>query len=434
MEGPISRQSLCVVVRHWATASLPHRTLVRAALSALDFVARFAVLGLALAFIVILLKPSLADRLRSGMADTAVPESQAVPAASVAPVVPPATVVPGDDKPGVGQGDVVSYSQAVRRAAPSVVSIYADKVVTERPVRLLPDAALQRFSGISIGKPRRRLERALGSGVVVTEDGFVLTNHHVIRDASNIHIVLPDGRVTAARVIGSDPETDLAVLKVDGDELPTMPLDVDMEPQVGDVVLAIGNPFGLGQTVTQGIVSALGRNELNLTTFEDFIQTDAAINEGNSGGALIDARGRLIGINTFVLGRLRAGAEGISFAIPRRTAQAVFEQIVAHGSVTRGWLGAEYSAVNHVPGTAGLTQPGVELAAVYEAGPAALAGLRPGDVLLRFDGESIAGESALRDREAGLAPGTTTRIEGLRAGVPFNVEIVLGRRPNVPAT
>jgi serine protease DegQ len=379
-------------------------------LHSLMFLARFAVLGLALAFLVVLFRPDLGERLRSRLG-----ESPAPPA--------------GVAGPAPGAAGPVSYADAVRRAAPSVVSIYTARVVTERPIQLLPNPTLQRFSGITLGQPRRRLERALGSGVLVSPDGYVLTNHHVIARADEIQLVLWDGRTTRARLVGSDPETDLAVLKIDGSNLPAMDLDDARPVAVGDVVLAIGNPFGLGQTVTQGIVSGLGRNQLNLSTYEDFIQTDAAINEGNSGGALVTARGELIGINTFVLGRL-AGAEGIGFAIPLATARAVLDQIVDHGVVIRGWLGAEYGDAPILPGGLPPGSPrGVAITAVYPGGPADLAGLRPGDVLLAFNLQDIADQSDLRDREAALAPGTRVVLAGLRAGVPFSTEVQLVQRP-----
>jgi S1-C subfamily serine protease len=318
----------------------------------------------------------------------------------------------------------------VARAAPSVVSIYVSKVVTERLPVLLANPTLQRFSGITLGPPRQRLQRAQGSGVIVAADGYILTNYHVVEDANEIQIVLWDGRATAARVIGSDRDTDLAVLKIEGTNLPAMNLADDQGMRVGDVVLAIGNPFGLGQTVTQGIVSGLGRNQLNLTTYENFIQTDAAINEGNSGGALINARGDLIGINTFVVGRRTAVAEGIGFAIPLAIARAVFDQILDHGVVIRGWLGAEYGDAPVLPGglPAGATR-GVALTVVYPGGPAERAGLRSGDVLLELDGELIVDQLDLRDREAAWQPGNRVSVAGLRAGLPFSAEIELTQRP-----
>jgi serine protease DegQ len=297
--------------------------------------------------------------------------------------------------------------------------------VTERPI-LMPNPTLQRFTGITLGPLRQRLQRAQGSGVIVAPDGYILTNHHVVASADEIQIVLWDGRVTRARVVGSDKDTDLAVLKIDGNNLPALALDASAR-RVGDVVLAIGNPFGLGQTVTQGIVSGVGRNQLNLTeaAYADFIQTDAAINEGNSGGALVDAQGDLIGINTFVLGR----AEGISFAIPAATAKAVFEQIVEHGVVVRGWLGAEYGDAPILPGELPADAArGVALTQVWPGGPADQAGLQPGDLLLQLDGRDIVDQTDLRQREAALAPGTRVSIVGLRAGVPFTTQMVLTQR------
>jgi S1-C subfamily serine protease len=267
--------------------------------------------------------------------------------------------------------------------------------------------------------------------VLVSDDGYIVTNHHVVAGADEIQTVLWDGRVTRARIVGSDAETDLAVLRIEGANLPAMSLDASPALRVGDVVLAIGNPFGLSQTVTQGIVSGLGRDKLNVATYEDFIQTDAAINIGNSGGALVNANGELVGINTSVLsGRAAAGIEGIGFAIPVATARNVFDQIVDHGLVIRGWLGAEYGDAPVLPG--GLppgSARGVALTLVYNGGPADEAGLRPGDVLLQFDGQDIIDQSDLRAREAALAPGAQVEIEGLRAGVPFNIQLSLTQRP-----
>jgi serine protease DegQ len=379
----------------------------------LAFFARFAVLGLAIAFVLVLLRPDWGDALRARL--------------GAHPVVQPAA-------PAVARAPL-SYADAVQRAAPSVVSIYTARVVTEQ-LRLLPDPTLQRFSGIPLGPPRRRLERALGSGVIVSDDGYVLTNHHVVDGADEIQLVLWDGRAsrgrlptTRARVVGSDPDTDLAVLKIEGRNLPAMALDNEVAVAVGDVVLAIGNPFGLGQTVTQGIVSGLGRDQLKLQAYEDFIQTDAAINQGNSGGALVTARGELIGINTFVLGRM-IGAEGIGFAIPLATARSVLEQIVEHGVVIRGWLGIEYGDAPILPGGLAPGAPrGVAISAVYPGSPADHIGLRPGDVLLSFNQQAIEDVADLRDREAALAPGSEATLGGLRAGVPFSATVQLAQRP-----
>ena len=266
--------------------------------------------------------------------------------------------------------------------------------------------------------------------MIVSRDGYLLTNYHVIADAEDIMVVLWDGRVTRARIIGSDRDTDLAVLRIDGSDLPAVELDPEIPLAVGDVVLAIGNPFGLGQTVTQGIVSGLGRNQLKLSTYQDFIQTDAAINRGNSGGALVNARGELVGINTAVLSRLLPDAEGIGFAIPVATAKLVLEQIVQHGVVIRGWLGAEYGDAPMLPGGLLPGAPrGVAVTNVYRGSPADQAGLEPGDVLLKINGDDIADQNDLRNREAALDPGTTVHLGGLRAGVPFSADLTLSQRP-----
>jgi serine protease DegQ len=376
----------------------------------LAFLLKSIVVGLAAAFLILLLRPDLGAGLR----------------ARVAPV----PALPGSaESPPVSRGEglgMVSYGDAVDRAAPSVVSVYVSKIVTERPI-LIPNPTLERFTGITLGPLRQRLQRAQGSGVIVGADGYILTNHHVVAGANEIQTVLWDGRVTRARIVGTDRDTDLAVLKIDGSNLPALTLREGRDARVGDVVLAIGNPFGLGQTVTQGIVSGLGRNQLNLSSavYADFIQTDAAINEGNSGGALVDAYGELVGINTFVLGR----AEGISFAIPAATAKLVFDQIVEHGMVIRGWIGADYGDAPVLPGALPVDAArGVALTQVHPGGPADQAGLRPGDLLLTVDGGDIIDQSDLRGREASLVPGSKVTVTGLRAGVPFSAELTLTQR------
>lgn len=385
------------------------------------FLLQSVVLGLAVAFLVNLLAPGIGARLRSRFG------LEPVSVATTTPLDPSAST----------RTPPLSYADAVQHAAPSVVSVYVNKLVTERPI-LIPNPTVQRFSGITLGLPRQRLQRAQGSGVLVSTDGYILTNHHVVAGANDIQIVLWDGRVTPATITGTDRETDLAVLKIDGSNLPAMSLEPTGPLRVGDVVLAIGNPFGLGQTVTQGIVSGLARSQAMLAGSEnaqafpavDFIQTDAAINAGNSGGALVDARGNLVGINTFVLGRMSMDAEGIGFAIPAATARDVLGQIVQHGHVTRGWLGAEYADAPTTPGALS-TEPmrGVVLTALYAGAPAAEAGLRPGDILLGLDGADIIDQFDLRTREAALAPGTEVRLSGTRAGVPFETRVQLMQRP-----
>ena len=385
------------------------------------FLLQCAAFGLAAAFLIGLFVPDAGPRLRARL-------GLGTPVATVDPAsVPPA---------GVDSGPV-SYADAVQRAAPSVVSVYVNKLVTERPI-LIQNPTMQRFSGITLGLPRQRLQRAQGSGVLVSSDGYILTNHHVVAGANDIQIVLWDGRVTAAHVVGTDRDTDLAVLRIEGSHLPAMSLESPKPLRVGDVVLAIGNPFGLGQTVTQGIVSGLARSQAllggpeNAQSFPavDFIQTDAAINAGNSGGALVDAHGNLIGINTFVLGRMSMDAEGIGFAIPAAAARDVLAQIIEHGVVVRGWLGAEYVDTPAQPGALPTDSlRGVVLSALYANGPAAQAGLRPGDVLLTLNGIDIIDQFDLRSRETALAPGTEITLGGLRAGVPFEIRARLIQRP-----
>jgi serine protease DegS/serine protease DegQ len=376
------------------------------------FVLQFVVVGLAAAFLIGLAWPGAGGLLRGGFGGHASHSARQAGAS---------------DGAG-GLHGPASYADAVARAAPAVVNIYADKIVTERPVRIFRDPLLQQFLGGVAGPAMRRREKSLGSGVIFTSDGYVLTNNHVISGANDIQVMLHDGRVAHARVIGSDPDTDLAVLKINASQLPTIGVDPD-PPRVGDVVLAIGNPFGIGQTVTMGIVSALQR-QLSLSPYEDFIQTDAAINSGNSGGALVNAKGQLVGINTAMLDR-DVGAQGIGFAIPVRTATRVLEQIVEHGRVVRGWLGVEVgnvvvSADSGLPGAA----RGATVVDVYPGGPAAQAGLQPGDILLKMDRHPIIDPADLRTREAKLAPGSKVEVSGLRTGEPFSTEVVLAQRPS----
>ena len=363
-------------------------------LRALAFLMQFATLGLAAAFVITRLFPERFE--------------QAAPTAHAS------------IQPGTGP---FSYSDAVGRAAPSVVNIYTRKVVTAQPYRIFGDPMLQRYSGITLLPPQRRLSQSLGSGVIVRDDGYILTNNHVIADADGILVGLRDGRVTPARVIGSDRETDLAVLKIEGANFPAAEFANEQPLAVGDVVLAIGNPFGIGQTVTQGIISATGRNQLNLSRFEDFIQTDAAINLGNSGGALVNARGELVGVNTAMFGQ----GQGISFAIPAPAASRVLAQIIEHGYVIRGSIGADYTAAPPRPSDPGAPR-GVQLQLVVPGGPADLAGLQAGDLLLRFNGMGLEDEGDLRAAESALAPGSKAVIEGQRAGVPLQVEVTLVQR------
>ncbi len=314
-----------------------------------------------------------------------------------------------------------SYSAAVQRAAPSVVNIVARRLVTEQPFRVFSDPVLQRFTGVPAGPQRSRLQRVLGAGVLVREDGYVLTNFHVVQGAGDILAELSDGRVTPAQVVGTDRDTDLAVLKIAGKGFAALPAAPAGSLDVGDIVLAIGNPLGYGQTVTLGIVSATGRNQTSLSRYEDFIQTDAAINQGSSGGALVNAKGELVGINS----ALSSQGQGIGFAIPVAAALRVLDQIIRHGHVVRGWMGAEYTdaALSASP----LAEPvsGAQIALVLPGGPADRAGIRQGDIVQKFGGETISDEAELRGRESSSAPGATVRVQGQRGGAPFNADVTL---------
>jgi serine protease DegS/serine protease DegQ len=384
------------------------------------FIGQFITLGLAAAFVVSVFSPDLVENMRRHFSVSEVPSTGTPSVAHSAPAHPNSALESSD-------AVTVSYATAVARAAPAVVSIYANKVVSTGPQVLMPtNPVLQRmFPGIIIGPPLKRREQSLGSGVIVSADGYVLTNNHVIQGAQEIEIVLYDGGATRARVIGSDAETDLAVLKIDAPNLPSIAIADQTPPNVGDVVLAIGNPFGLGRTVTMGIVSALGR-QLKASTYEDFIQTDAAINRGNSGGALVNAHGELVGINSDIFSP-SGGNIGIGFAIPVSTAKAVLDQIVAHGRVIRGWLGAEYADPASMQ--APCAKHGVCVVGVYANGPAALAGIKPGDALLTLDGKPITNQLELRNHEASLAPGTQVHLTGERNGVTFSLDAKLQERP-----
>jgi Do/DeqQ family serine protease len=396
------------------------------------FVAQCVTLGLATAFVASIVSPTLVERVRHALGEpsAAVPAGPLPRAAEEVPSVTqsaPGHLANAEAEHAAGTENLtVSYATAVARAAPAVVNIYANKVVTTRQYLVPTNPVFQRmFPGIAIGVPQKRATQSLGSGVIVNAEGYILTNNHVIQGAEEIQAVLFDGRAEHASVVGTDAETDLAVLKIDARNLPSIAVADKTPLNVGDVVLAIGNPFGLSRTVTMGIVSALGR-QLKLSTYEDFIQTDAAINEGNSGGALVNAYGELVGINSNIFSP-SGGSVGIGFAIPVGTAKAVLDQIVAHGHVVRGWLGAEYADA------ASMQQPCAEqgtcVVGVYKPGPAASAGLQPGDVLLTLNGEPIANQLDLRNREAALAPGTKVELGGMRSGSPLKFDITLQERP-----
>ena len=323
----------------------------------------------------------------------------------------------------------VSYAGAVERAAPAVVNIYSSRVVESDQHPLMSDPFFRQFFGDDV-PARQRMLSSLGSGVIVSEDGYVLTNHHVIGGADQIQVALRDGRETLAEVIGTDPESDLAVLRIDLASLPVIELADSTEVAIGDVSLAIGNPFGVGQTVTMGIISATGRSHLGLNAYEDFIQTDAAINPGNSGGALVNAEGALVGINTAIFSR-SGGSQGIGFAIPANLARNILEELVTQGRVIRGWLGIEAQELNpELAASFGLQAPrGVVIAGVVPGGPADEAGLQPGDVLLAIDNRPILDARVTMADIAAVAPGESLPLTVVRGGETLEVTLEVGERP-----
>ena len=319
-----------------------------------------------------------------------------------------------------------SLSAAAKKASPSVVSIN-----TASHKQNQPDHARDPWFRYFFGDPDESSPNAgLGSGVIVSADGYILTNNHVVESADEITVILNDGRRTQAKLVGTDPDTDLAVLKIKLDKLPVMVLSSTEQLQVGDIVLAIGNPFGVGQTVTSGIVSALGRNQLGINTFENFIQTDAAINPGNSGGALVDVQGNLLGINTAIYSR-SGGSMGIGFAIPVNTARQVLEGIVKQGQVVRGWIGVEPTEITpDLAKTFNVQRTsGVIITGVLQTGPAFKAGVRPGDVLLSVEGEVVRNVAELLTRVSALKPGQPARVKVLRQNEEIELTVTPGQRP-----
>ncbi len=319
-----------------------------------------------------------------------------------------------------------SYREAARRAMPAVVNIFTTKGTREPKSPFMDDPLFRRF----FGDQQEDQQFSLGSGVVISPDGYVLTNNHVIETADEIEVALADGRKSVAKVVGTDPETDLAVIKMSLRNLPAITLGHAEEAKVGDVVLAIGNPFGVGQTVTMGIISALGRNHLGINTFENFIQTDAAINPGNSGGALIDVEGNLLGINTAIYSR-SGGSLGIGFAIPVTTVKTVMESIISTGQVVRGWIGVEPQDITpELAESFGLTRKsGAIIAGVLKSGPADKAGMRPGDILIAVEGKPVADTTDMLNLIAQLTPGSKAKMTVLRKSQESTIDVVVGKRP-----
>ena len=324
-----------------------------------------------------------------------------------------------------------SYNDAVVKAAPAVVNIFTSKEVRVSRNPMLNDPLFRRFFGDQAGEDTQRAA-SLGSGVIVSSSGYILTNHHVVEAADEIEVATSDGKKLLAKVVGNDPETDLAVLRVSAENLPAIAFGSSDALKVGDVVLAIGNPFGVGQTVTGGIVSAVDRSGLGINVFENFIQTDAPINPGNSGGALIDVRGHLVGINTAIYSRTPGGASlGIGFATPVSTAKMVLEQIVRAGTVTRGWIGVELQPITPALAESfklGTTE-GAIINGVLNGGPADKGGAKPGDVLTAIDGRAVADPQSVLNLVTAIAPGTSARMKIRRKGQELELAVTVGRRP-----
>ena len=359
-------------------------------------------------------------------------QPQWLPTAPAPSIPPPQVAAPAESPPPpvaqAASGAPSGYSHAAKRAAPAVVSIVASKSARTRSQA--DDPWFRHFFGNGRGPQAPQV--GLGSGVIVSADGYLLTNNHVVEGANEIEVQLADGRQVRARLVGTDPETDLALLQVQLDRLPVIALGDVRALQVGDVVLAIGNPFNVGQTVTSGIVSALGRNRLGLSTFENFIQTDAAINPGNSGGALVDAEGRLIGINTAIYSR-SGGSMGIGFAIPVDTARTVMNALLREGQVTRGWIGVEprdltpeLAASLRLP-----VQQGVLITGVLQDGPASRGGIRPGDVVVAIGGAEINNTAELLAAVAALQPQTVTSVAVQRGPQALELNLTVAQRPRL---
>ncbi len=374
--------------------------------------AQIVTVALALWFIVATLKPEWLSR-------------------SPASISLQSTTVPVREADEAAPSPQTSYRAASQRAMPAVVNIFTTKTAKQQQHPFGDDPLFRRFFGDNFGAQDER-QLSLGSGVIVSPDGYILTNNHVIESADEIEVALADGRKIAGKLVGTDPETDLAVIKVSLKDLPSITLARHDSTKVGDVVLAIGNPFGVGQTVTMGIVSALGRNHLGINTFENFIQTDAAINPGNSGGALVDTQGHLLGINTAIYSR-SGGSLGIGFAIPVSTVKTVMEAIIRNGQVVRGWIGVEPQDITpELADSFGLRKSsGTIIAGVLKGGPADKAGVKPGDILLAVGDYPVTDTVAMLNLVAQLTPGQKIDLVVLRKTQETRLNVIVGRRPRM---
>jgi len=325
----------------------------------------------------------------------------------------------------------IGFSRAAQKVMPAVVNIFTTNEVKQQAHPFMDDPRFRFFFGDEFDDNAMQQNSSLGSGVLVSHDGYILTNHHVVESADQIEVAFADGRKTKGHIIGTDPDTDLAVIKVDiGNDLPAITFAGAEAAHVGDIVLAVGNPFGVGQTVTMGIVSALKRNHLGLNTFENFIQTDAAINPGNSGGALADVEGNLLGINSAIYSP-NGGSLGIGFAIPASTAKKVMEQIIQNGAVTRGWIGV--AVQDMTPELAESFKlkdvQGVLISEVVRGSPADKAGIKPGDILVSIADKTLADSTAMLETISALVPGNTVSLKLLRNQTDIAVQVKVGKRP-----
>ncbi|MBU1427014.1 MAG: Do family serine endopeptidase [Gammaproteobacteria bacterium] len=374
--------------------------------------AQATTVGLALLFVVHTLRPSLLpNAARSGV------------------VTLYESAMNGGDLPSVG------FSKAAQKVMPAVVNIFTSSEVKTPASPFMDDPRFRFFFGDEFDNNVPQQSSSLGSGVIVSHDGYILTNHHVVESADEIEVALADGRTAKGHIIGSDPDTDLAVIKVDlGNNLPAITFGQSDQAHVGDIVLAVGNPFGVGQTVTMGIISALKRNHLGLSTFENFIQTDAAINPGNSGGALVDVEGNLLGINSAIYSP-NGGSLGIGFTIPTSTAKKVMEQIIQNGSVTRGWVGiAVQELTPELAESFKLKDTqGVLIAEVVRGSPADKAGIKAGDILVSIDGKPLADSTAMLETISSLPPGKEAALMLLRNQSEIELKVKVGKRPKPKA-
>ena len=378
--------------------------------------AQSATATLAAVFVISLIKPDL------------LPLRNRVVAITEAPAASNMTLTRLVGSPAIGTG----YSEAAKKAIPSVVNIFTSKEVRVPSHPVLNDPLFRRYFGDQLDGGSQQ-QRSLGSGVIVSQQGYILTNHHVVEDADEIQVALADGRTAKARIVGADPDTDLAVLKIDLHNLPAVTFGQSDQLRVGDVVLAIGDPFGVGQTVTMGIVSALGRSRLGINQFENFIQTDAAINPGNSGGALVDISGNLVGINSAIFSQT-GGSQGIGFSIPVSLARNVMEQLIRSGAVTRGWIGVEVRDLT--PELADSfrleAKRGALIAGILRNSPADRAQVKPGDVLVGINGRPVSDSVSMLNLIAELAPGREATLDVVRERQQLALKVTVGKRPRNP--